>query len=215
CVVSPVVWSCGPMPAAGCVVQMSTGSGVSMSRKHVYASRLGGTAGRVPRNDHEPHPPYPLPLSVGINSDGFRDVEWPRPGQRKPQGEWILVLGDSFIFGWASFREDTFTYIARELAVDNRVDAEFFNGGMNGYGLHHYHRMMELYSDELKPTQVWAMLTTNDVGDSAVPYAHRYERRVYKPFYDEAGRLTNPIVPRRASLKYADSLLGAWPGLYV
>src|SRR5262245_16661334 len=205
----------GAMTAAGYLLRFTTMSGGSMPPKHVYDSRLGWTARPSYRNDHDFHPPYLLPLSVGINSDGFRDVEWPRPGQRKPRGEWILVLGDSFIFGWASFREDTFTYIASELAADNRVEAEFFNGGMTGYGFHHYHRMMELYSNELKPTQVWVMLTENDVGDSALPYDHRYERRVYKPFYDEAGRLTDPIVPRRASLKYADSLLGAWPGLYV
>ena len=205
----------GAMTAVGYLLRFTTMSGGSMPPKHVYDSRLGWTARPSYRNDHDFHPPYLLPLSVGINSDGFRDVEWPRPGQREPRGEWILVLGDSFIFGWASFREDTFTYIARELAADNRVEAEFFNGGMTGYGFHHYHRMMELYSNELKPTQVWVMLTENDVGDSALPYDHRYERRVYKPFYDEAGRLTDPIVPQRASLKYADSLLGAWPGIYV
>jgi len=205
----------GAMTAAGYLLRITTMSGGSMAPKHIYDSRLGWTARPGYRNDQDLHPPGLFPLSVHINSDGFRDVEWPRPGQRKPDGEWILVLGDSFIFGWGSFREDTFTYIARELAADNRVDAEFFNGGMSGYGFHQYRRMMELYSDELKPTQVWVMLTENDVGDSAVPYDHRYERRVYKPFYDEAGRLTDPIVPRRASLKYADRLLGAWPGIYL
>jgi len=207
----------GSMTAAGYLLRITSMSGRhSMPPpKHIYDSRLGWTAIPGYRNDHDLHPPYPFPLSVGINSDGFRDVEWRRPGQRKPEGEWILVLGDSFIFGWASFSEDTFTYVARELAANNRVDAEFLNGGMNGYGFHHYHRMMELYSDELKPTQVWVMLTANDVGDSALPYDHRYTRRVYKPFYDEAGRLTRPIVPRRASLQYAHSLLGAWPGIYV
>src|SRR5262245_10521505 len=205
----------GAMTAAGSLLRITMKSRGSMAPNHIYDSRLGWTARPGYRNDHDLHPPGLIPLSVGINSDGFRDVEWPRPGQRRPQGQWILVLGDSFIFGWGSFREDTFTYIARELAADNRVDAEFFNGGMNGYGLHHYRRMLELYSDELKPTQVWVMLTENDVGDSAMPYDHRYERRVYKPFYDETGRLTDPIVPRRPSLRYADSLLGAWPGIYV
>src|SRR5262245_52289084 len=207
----------GSITAAGYLLRITSMSGRhSMPPpKHIYDSRLGWTARPGYRNDHDLHPPYPFPLSVGINSDGFRDVEWRRAGQRKPEGEWILVLGDSFVFGWASFSEDMFTYVARELAANNRVDAEFFNGGMNGYGFHQYHRMMELYSDELKPTQVWVMLTANDVGDSATPYDHHYERRVYKPFYDEAGRLTKSIVPRRASLKYADSLLGAWPGIYV
>jgi lysophospholipase L1-like esterase len=215
-ILTPVVLCLGAMTGVGYLLRIKAISGVHRPpSRQVYHARLGWTGPPGYRNERDFHPQYPFPLSVRINSDGFRDAEWPRPGQRKAGGEWILVLGDSFIFGWASFREDTFTYVAEELAADKGMEATFFNGGMNGYGFHQYHRMLELYADELKPTQVWVMLTPNDVGDSALPYDHRFGQRVYKPFYDESGKLTDSIIRQRASLQYKDSLLGAWPGIYA
>jgi hypothetical protein len=178
--------------------------------EHAYHPQLGWTGRPNYQNDRNIHPGFPFELSVRINSAGFRDAEWAEKASNS--ADRVLVVGDSFIYGWASYDGDLFPQIAEEMARLGGRQAAFFNGGMNGYGFHHYHRLIQFLADEIRPSEIWVMLTSNDVGDTALPYDHRYLQRVYKPFFYETGRLADETVPRRLSLKFSDTILGAWPG---
>ena len=181
--------------------------------EHVYDARLGWKGRPGFKNENHRHAPALYPVDVEINADGFRDRDWSELIERSPSSERILIVGDSSIYGWGSLSPDTFSNIAQELATRAGKTVVFFNGGMSGYGFHHYRRMLELYAERIKPTQVWVMLTPNDVGDTALPYDHRYRQRVYKPFFDGHSELNNATVRRRPSLWLADTVVGAWPGL--
>jgi hypothetical protein len=72
-------------------------------------------------------------VRVSTNSHGWRDVEHVRP---KPEGVFrILVLGDSFMEGYAVSDEDTFARqfegVARQAGLEN---IEVMNMGVGGYG---------------------------------------------------------------------------------
>mgnify|MGYP002651095473 CR=1 FL=1 len=180
------------------------------SQEHAYHPQLGWTAHPGYVNEHNRHVDFPFDVSVKVNSSGFRDEEW--SAKARLGGRKILVIGDSYIYGWATYTDDLFTHIAETIARDHGNDVVFYNGGINGYGFQHYHREIGLLAGEIKPDEIWVMLTPNDVGDTALPYDHRYVQRVYKPFYDENGRLWNEVIPERLSLTLRDTTIGKWPG---
>jgi lysophospholipase L1-like esterase len=68
-------------------------------------------------------------VSVRINSDGFRDDEYPigRGPRRR-----IIFLGDSLTFGWGVEKEETFEHLL-EGELSTRVPTEIINLGVGNY----------------------------------------------------------------------------------
>ena len=68
-------------------------------------------------------------VTVSINSDGFRDREYP---VEKGDAYRIIALGDSLTFGWGVEQEDTFQYILEEL-LSKSGSVEIINFGTGNY----------------------------------------------------------------------------------
>lgn len=71
----------------------------------------------------------------------------------------ILILGDSFTFGWLLEDKDTFVYnIQRN--INNKL---FINAASGGWGMADYVKYTELFCKEIAPTEVWVFLNNSDV----------------------------------------------------
>ena len=68
-------------------------------------------------------------VQVEINSDGFRDAEYPL---EKGDVWRVVVLGDSLTFGWGVEREQTFEYLL-EQALNRDRPTEMINLGTGNY----------------------------------------------------------------------------------
>ena len=64
------------------------------------------------------------------NSDGFRDRE---PGEKRPGVPRVVVLGDSYVFGWAVLEAETFPTRAEALLRREGRAVEILNAGVPGY----------------------------------------------------------------------------------
>lgn len=150
---------------------------------------------------------------VSINSHGFRDSDWNEKlriaadtGRKK-----MLFLGDSVLYG---ARVDTKDRITEQLASIYRKNLQqeiiFFNAGIPGFGTGQEYRALQDILPMVEPDVVVLRFTPNDIGDSSLPYDHRYSRRVYKPFYSYEGELVlNETVPMRFSHAVRDTPLAA------
>lgn len=97
-----------------------------------------------------------------FHSPGLRDT------QLKENAETVLVLGDSFTFGWLLAAEDTYV---RQLQV--QADREFgestfnlVNAAAGGWGTAHYVAYTEEFGDTVAPKMVVVFLNTDDIGRS-------------------------------------------------
>jgi hypothetical protein len=106
----------------------------------------------------------------------------------KNDGLRILMLGDSFTFGWLLDQEDTYVHHLQE-----RADAEFgagvfqfLNAGVGGWGAADYLAYVEEFGDLVRPDIVLVFLNTDDIGRSL-----RYG------LYEFAGSNTQELVRRR------------------
>jgi len=80
----------------------------------------------------------------------------PRRGATKK----VLVLGDSFTFGW--LLADGFTYVDRlQKVLPDRV---FLNAAAGGWGTADYAKYLELFCSAITPSEVYIFLNTDDIG---------------------------------------------------
>lgn len=114
------------------------------------------------------HPEY-TGERVDINSDGFRDPEWP-PAARGAVNELrVLVLGDSTTLGFGVQREEAIpALLGEELQRDLPGRAvRAFNGGVPGYGARHERRLLEELTERLAPDLVVVLFYDgNDLEDA-------------------------------------------------
>ena len=71
----------------------------------------------------------------------------------------ILVLGDSFTFGWLINDEDTYIHLLQK----KFDDYYFINSSVPGWGLADQVRYIENYCKEINPEKVIIMLNTDDI----------------------------------------------------
>jgi hypothetical protein len=108
-------------------------------------------------------------VRVSTNSHGWRDVEHAMP---KPDGVFrILVLGDSFMEGYAVSDEDTFARqleaVARQAGLEN---VDVMNMGMEGYGtLQSYLAYVEEGMSYDPDLVLLGFFASNDVQDNYRP----------------------------------------------
>jgi lysophospholipase L1-like esterase len=91
-----------------------------------------------------------------------------RGPEPSPAGLRVLVLGDSFAFGWLLEEPETIVGQLQSFA-DARFGAravQFLNGGVGGWGTADYTAFLEDFGDEISPHVVIVLLNTDDIGRS-------------------------------------------------
>lgn len=86
---------------------------------------------------------------ITVDSDTFNKLE------TKPN---ILILGDSFTFGWLLKDHNTFVH---KLQIDN-LDFNFINSSVGAWGTAHFAAFTELYCKKIKPKKIIVFLNTDD-----------------------------------------------------
>jgi hypothetical protein len=121
----------------------------------------------------------------------------------KDSGIRVLMLGDSFTFGWLLKQEDTYVHHLQE-----RADAEFgagvfqfLNAGVGGWGTADYVAYVEEFGDIVRPDIVLVFMHTDDIGRSL-----RYG------LYELAGPDTQELVRRPAATGGLKHLAKRTPG---
>jgi len=128
--------------------------------------------------------------SYDLNEVGFRDNSDKLTADKR-----ILILGDSFTFGYGVSDENTFVHYLEQILKKNGFYVDVINGGVTGYSskleLAYYKR----FCRELNPDIVIVALWKNDFNDNYI-YEHA-------PFLRIRGWLT------RHSMLY-----NTWGGIY-
>lgn len=110
-------------------------------------------------------------FSVQTNSDGFRTHEfYPKlPGQYR-----ILILGDSFTYGWNANQQETYPAVLERLLQKNiSGNIQVFSLGISGYSTLKYDLLMHMYADRIQPDMVIVAVDQSDFSDDR-QYAPRY-----------------------------------------
>jgi hypothetical protein len=89
-----------------------------------------------------------------------------RGGPISDAGKRVLVLGDSFTFGWLLEETNTYvhllgTYADRDFGAHS---FQFLNGGAGGWGLADSMAYLEDFGPDVSPDVVVAVLNTDDIG---------------------------------------------------
>ena len=74
----------------------------------------------------------------------------------------ILILGDSFTFGW--LLEDEFTYV-HKLQIDNS-NFHLINSSVAGWGASSYTSFVEIFCEEINPKKIIIFINTDDFNRS-------------------------------------------------
>jgi hypothetical protein len=80
----------------------------------------------------------------------------------------VLMLGDSFTFGWLLAQKDTYVHCLQELA-DAEFGAgilQFLNAAVGGWGTADYVAYVEEFGDLIRPDVVLVFIHTDDIGRS-------------------------------------------------
>ena len=103
--------------------------------------------------------PGQLDYTLDTNSHGFRGPDWDLSARRKN----VVVLGDSFAFGWGVQWDQTIGKILeKELQKTDRA-YQVINLAMPGWDIDMIIRSFELYKDLLKPVAVVYIFCPNDL----------------------------------------------------
>lgn len=125
-------------------------------------------------------------ISIRHNSRGFRGGEH-IPGEKRR----MMVIGDSFVWGFDVEEEDRFTNKLDE----NLQDWDVFNLGISGYGTDQELMILEKNYDYYDPELVFLLYcTANDKLDNMQNLRYKH---FYKPYYtlNESGELELQGVP--------------------
>jgi hypothetical protein len=155
---------------------------------------------------NERHRTEEFDVDVRINAQGFRGADWnPRPAGATR----ILVLGDSFAFGWGVGEEQCFTSVLGGLVPHWQV----LNAAVSGYGTDQQLLLLERLLPAVAPDLVVSVFCENDRLENIS--SRMYGQ--YKPYFayrDESLELRGVPVPRpwaeRASYLWRALTKSAW-----
>lgn len=147
--------------------------------------------------DHQPnqsgifkHPDFQV--KVKLNSHGMRDKEYPL--ERTEKGR-ILVLGDSFGWGFGVEHEEIFS----EIIERRHPEWEIINASVSGYGTDQQYLYLRSKGFRFQPDVIMLLFYENDFVNNAHSEQHWYNKPLFE-FEEEKLILTNVPVPS-ASLK--------------
>ncbi|MEW6387388.1 MAG: SGNH/GDSL hydrolase family protein [Thermodesulfobacteriota bacterium] len=91
-----------------------------------------------------------------------------RGGPINDKGRRVLVVGDSFTFGWLLDEADTYvshlqSYADRDFGAKR---LQFLNGGVVGWGTAHYLAFIEEFGEVISPSIIIVFLNMDDIGRS-------------------------------------------------
>ena len=100
-------------------------------------------------------------VNVVSNSHGFRDQEY---SIQKPEGvKRVVVLGDSFTWGWGVEQQDIFTEIAEQASSG----VQFLNLGHMGYGTAQEYLLLRKLGLKFSPDLTVVAFYPNDIDNTA------------------------------------------------
>jgi len=102
--------------------------------------------------------PGQLDYVVDTNDQGFRGPNWDLSSRRKN----VVILGDSFAFGWGVGWEQTIGKILEKELQKTDPSYQVINLAIPGYDFDGIIRCFELYKDMLKPVAVVYIFCPND-----------------------------------------------------
>ncbi|MDQ1238981.1 MAG: hypothetical protein QG577_1166, partial [Thermodesulfobacteriota bacterium] len=148
---------------------------------------------------------------IEINEHGFRDGNWEEKLKQSQERGMprFLFIGDSCTYG---YEIPVSARLGEQLAhIYNRNGRQvtIFNAGIPAWGTSEEFRALQELLPILDPQFVFLQYSTNDFGDSCLPYCYSDPKfRVYRPYYDVDGKLVlNKFVPKRFSLRVQGTLL--------
>jgi hypothetical protein len=103
-------------------------------------------------------------VAIDIHSRGFRGPEWPKDSER-PR---ILVLGDSYAFGWGVEFEQSFSGVLQ--AAHPEWDVR--NAAVAGYGADQELLVLRRLRESLRPAAVVCNFCDNDLWESSADEAY-------------------------------------------
>jgi len=103
--------------------------------------------------------PGQLDYLVETNGQGFRGPDWDLSAGRKN----VVILGDSFAFGWGVPWEQTIGKILEKELRKTDPSYQVINLAMPGWDIDLIIRSLELYKDILKPVAVVYVFCPNDL----------------------------------------------------
>jgi len=109
--------------------------------------------------------PGQLDYTVDTNSQGFRGPDWDLSGKRRN----VVVLGDSFAFGWGvSWAQTLGQILERELRKTD-PSWQVINLAMPGWSIREVVAALELYREEIRPVAVIYVFCPNDIDGMTSP----------------------------------------------
>ncbi len=129
---------------------------------------------------------------VAINAKGLRGKEYPYERSEKPR---VLVLGDSFVWGYGVQEKDRFT---ERLEARLNGEIEVINAGVPGYGPDQMFLFFDTEGKRYRPDMVIVALNYADLFDLFLRVNHTYP----KPYFivkKGVLHLQGVPVPRRPS----------------
>ena len=147
------------------------------------------------------HSTGPEPYHVRHNSRGYRDAEYDPDDERAR----LLVVGDSFVWGYGVERRQRFTDRLQKLLAGTRV----FNMGVSGYGTDQELLLLQKEFDFFNPDVVLLLYVGRDEGNDADDNGtnQRYGW-YYKPYFvvgDEGLERRGVPVPRSLPYLFASA----------
>ena len=143
------------------------------------------------------------------NSHGLRDRDRPakQPGTKR-----VLVMGDSYTWGYAVAEEEAYPQVAeRLLAEQGRPDIEVVNGGIPDYNSRQERQLLAQLMPIYQPDAVFLAYVVNDAEPSTampVPPEESY-RHAHSWFLTEVAERLNRRVFRRRVLPSAKDNVGS------
>lgn len=141
--------------------------------------------------------------TLTINSKGLRDREYPY--DRVPGKKRILVLGDSFTWGYGVSDEEIYTEVLEGRLAEDGRDWEIINTGVSGYGNDQEYLFLLREGLKYKPDVVMlALYLFNDPDNNCAECQYA----LGKPVFTDTN-LTNlkpPVLRPKEPVKYVEDL---------
>lgn len=185
--------------AAELVYRVTRVSALSPTTNPAYVQHDDELGWSYAPNTRARHTSAEFDVEIATNERGFRGPSWPKPRA----GKRVLVLGDSFAFGWGVAYEQSFSALLQARHADWQV----VNAAVSGYATDQELLLARKLVPELVPDVVVCVFCANDLWESSTDVAYGK----HKPrFVDRGGALELAGSPVPQSLLEKTSAL--WRG---